>query len=77
MVLGQGMSVVVIGLGIGLVLALGIGMALTSLLYGVGRFDMPTFGTTAAILFFVALIANYLPARRTTNVDPVDVMGYE
>jgi ABC-type lipoprotein release transport system permease subunit len=43
----------------------------------VGRFDITTFGATAVVLLFVALIANYVPARRATTVDPVSVMKYE
>jgi putative ABC transport system permease protein len=77
MVLQQGMKVVAVGLATGLVLGLGVSQLMSRLLYGVGTGDIATFGTTAAVLFLVALIANYLPARRATRVDPVTVMRSE
>ena len=39
--------------------------------------DLATFGTTSLILVIVAMIANYVPARRATLVDPVRVIRYE
>jgi putative ABC transport system permease protein len=77
MVLRQGMQIVGIGLVAGLLLGLGINRLMSRLLYGVGMGDVATFGTTALVLLVVALIANYLPARRATKVDPVIVMRYE
>jgi predicted permease len=77
MVLRQGMTVVSIGLFCGLVLAIGIGRLISRLLFGVGNTDLTTFVTISTVLVLVALIANYLPARRATNVDPVTVIRYE
>jgi predicted permease len=77
MVLRQGMTVVAAGLAIGLLFGLGISRLMARLLYGVGTGDIATFGTTAVVLFLVALVANYLPARRATRVDPVAVMRAE
>lgn len=77
MVLRQGMTVVSIGLAAGLVVATIISSVLKSLLYGVGMLDIPTFAATAAVLVLVALVANYVPARRATKVDPVHLMRYE
>ena len=77
MVLGQGMVTVAIGLAAGLTAAMGISRLLSGLLYGVGTADAPAFVSTAAVLLFVALIANYVPARRATHVDPITVMRYE
>ena len=70
--------VVIIGSGpAGLTAAMGISRLLSGLLYGVGTADAPAFVSTAAVLLFVALIANYVPARRATHVDPITVMRYE
>jgi ABC-type antimicrobial peptide transport system permease subunit len=77
MVLRQGMVVVVLGLLAGLAVAVGVGAVMSRLLYGVGKADLPTFGTTTLVLLAVALVANYIPARRATTVDPVTVMRYE
>jgi predicted permease len=77
MVLQQGMSIVFIGLASGLLLSMGIGKLISRLLYGVGNTDLATFGTTSLVLLVVAMVANYLPARRATLVDPVTVIRYE
>jgi ABC-type antimicrobial peptide transport system permease subunit len=77
MVLRQGMAVIVLGLLAGLAVAVGVGAVMSRLLYGVGKADLPTFGITTLVLLAVALVANYIPARRATTVDPVTVMRYE
>lgn len=77
MVLRQGMATVLIGLVAGLAAAMGISRLLSGLLYGVGAADAAAFLGTAAVLLFVALLANYIPARRATHVDPIQVMRYE
>jgi putative ABC transport system permease protein len=77
MVLRLGMTVVVLGLAAGLVVAVAISAMISRLLFGVGTADLRTFGTTALVLLVVALVANYLPARRATRVDPLSVMRYD
>jgi len=77
MVLSQGMATVGIGLALGLIAAIGVSRLLSGLLYGVGTADLPAFAGTAAVLLLVALIANYVPARRAMQVDPIAVMRYE
>jgi len=77
MILRQGLLIVSVGLALGLLAAVGLSSLLANLLYGVGTADVPTFLSTTAVLVFVALIANYLPARRATKVDPMSVMRYE
>jgi len=77
MVLRQGMGTVALGLSLGLITAVAISRLLSGLLYGVGTADGPAFIGTAAVLLFVAFIANYVPARRATHVDPIKVMRYE
>jgi putative ABC transport system permease protein len=77
MVLGQGMVIVGIGLSLGLLAAVGVSRLLSGLLYGVGTADAPAFLGTAAVLLFVSFVANYVPARRATHVDPIKVMRYE
>jgi putative ABC transport system permease protein len=77
MVLRQGMFVVAIGLVAGLTAAAGISRLLSGLLYGVGAVDVRAFAGTPGVLLLVAFIANFIPARRATTVDPLNVMRYE
>ena len=77
MVLCQGMRTVALGRALGLLAAVAKSRLLSGLLYGVGTADGPAFIGTAAVLLFVAFIANFVPARRATYVDPIKVMRYE
>jgi ABC-type lipoprotein release transport system permease subunit len=44
---------------------------MTTLLYGVSASDPVTFVAIPSLLFVVALVAGYVPARRAARVDPV------
>ena len=74
---GRGMRLVGMGLVVGLGAALGATRLLTSMLFEVKSFDPATLAAACAALFAVALIANYLPARRATRVDPLVALRYE
>ncbi|NKB90508.1 MAG: FtsX-like permease family protein [Acidobacteria bacterium] len=74
MVVRQGMGVVLVGVMIGLAGALALSAVLSSLLYEVGATDPVAFLGAIATLLLVALIANYLPARRGARVDPVQAL---
>ena len=43
---------------------------ITSLLFEVSAFDLPSFAGTAAILLVVGFVAAMVPARRASRVDP-------
>jgi putative ABC transport system permease protein len=77
LVLSQGMLLVLAGLTIGLLGAVGAGRGLQSVLYGVGRFDVPALGFALFALAVVAFIACWLPARRATRVDPIVALRAE
>jgi putative ABC transport system permease protein len=77
MVLGQGLQVIVAGLVAGLCASLALTRFLSTLLYVFQPTDVTTFGVVALVLVLVALVANYLPARRASNVDPVVALRYE
>ncbi len=77
LVLRQGMKMAGSGIAIGFVGALALTRLLESLLFGVGPTDPVTFAIIPMLLFTVALLACWLPARRASNVDPMEALRYE
>ena len=71
LVLSQGARLVGYGLALGLAGALILSRSLSTLLYGVGAADPPTFAAIAALLAAVAMLACWLPARRAARTDPL------
>jgi putative ABC transport system permease protein len=72
MVVGQGARVVGLGVAIGVVIAFLSRKALGNLLFGVAPFDLATFVAMSAAMLAVGMFASYMPARRASNVDPVE-----
>jgi ABC-type antimicrobial peptide transport system permease subunit len=71
MIVSQGMRMVIIGLALGLTGAFALTRLFASLLLGVGTTDPLTFVGVALLLFAIALLACWIPARRATRVDPL------
>lgn len=72
--LARGMSVVAAGLALGLLGAFALMRLISGLLFGVEGRDPLAFGGAALVLALVALLANYVPARRAAAVPPVEVI---
>ncbi len=70
MIVVQGVRLVVVGVGLGLVAAFALSRLLGSLVFGISTSDPLTFVGAPAVLIAVALIANVIPARRATLMDP-------
>lgn len=77
LVIGQGMKPALAGAFVGLPATFALTRLMGSFLFGLSATDPLTYGTTAALLGTVALLACYLPARRATRVDPLVALRYE
>jgi putative ABC transport system permease protein len=77
LVLKQGLVIALAGIAIGAVGAFALMRLLQSLLFEVRANDASTYGVVAIVLFFIAALACYLPARRATRVDPLIALRYE
>lgn len=77
LLLWRGAAVVGAGLVLGLGGAAAGGRLIENRLFGVEPLDPGTLVIGTAILTGVALLSNYLPARRATKLDPVSVLRAE
>jgi putative ABC transport system permease protein len=69
-----GMRLTLIGLVAGFTVMFPTTDVMSSMLYGVGTYDLLTVGVVAAVLSAVAGLACFLPAWRLTNVDPMEAL---
>jgi ABC-type antimicrobial peptide transport system permease subunit len=77
MVLRDGARMTLAGTAIGIVAALGLTRLMASMLFSVNPTDPITFGLVAVVLWGVALLAGYVPARRAAKVDPMVALRYD
>src|SRR5262245_44044472 len=77
LILKQGMLLAAIGSVCGLVIALGGARMMKSLLYGVSASDPVTFTCVALLLFGIAFLACWMPARRASRVEPMIALRAE
>ena len=77
LILGNGLAMVVAGVVVGLGVSAIFTRSISTLLYGIGSFDLISFAAAAVVLIAVALVACWLPARRAMRVDPMVALRYE
>jgi predicted permease len=66
-----------IGTAVGLGAAAALMRLMRTLLFGISPLDPITFAAVPVVLVAAAALASYLPARRTTAVDPVEALRAE
>ena len=77
MVMRQGFTIVVIGLAAGSLLAAGAASALRGVLYGITPFDPIAWSLAIVAMIAAAAFANFVPARRAMQVDPMTALSTE
>ncbi len=75
--LARGLLLAGLGLTIGIALALGVSRVMSSLLFETSPTDPLTLVAVSLLVAVAAICASYFPARRATNVDPVEVLRQE
>ena len=77
MFVGQGLLLTGVGVACGLAGAFALMRLMSSLLFKVKPVDAFTYTAASVGLIVTALLASYLPARRTASVDPVEALRAE
>jgi putative ABC transport system permease protein len=74
LVVRQGVVLALVGAVVGAIAAFASTRVLKSLLYSVSTTDPLAFAGVLLMLCVVALVASYLPARRASRLEPMDVL---
>jgi macrolide transport system ATP-binding/permease protein len=77
LILRQGLTSTVIGIAIGLAVSALITRALAKFLYGVSPTDPATYALASLLWLCIAAAACYLPARRASKLDSMEVLRNE
>ena len=59
------------GVAVGVAASLGLARLLADLLFGVPPHDLTILAGATVVLLTLAIVANWLPARRAARVDPM------
>jgi predicted permease len=77
LVMGHALRMTIAGVGLGLAASVGLTRLLTRYLYEVQPTDPFSLAAAAVLLFAVALVAIYVPARRAVRVEPLTALRAE
>ena len=77
LVMREVVLLVALGAVIGLSAALATMRLVSNLLFGLTPTDPLTIAFATLLLFIVAVLAGYLPARRASRVDPLTALRWE
>jgi ABC-type antimicrobial peptide transport system permease subunit len=73
-VVSQGARVVLAGCIVGVAAAVASTRFLGTLLFDVKAVDAKVFAAMSLIMIGMGLLASYMPARRASNVDPIEAL---
>ena len=76
-VVRSGLGLALAGIALGTAGAVALARFMASVLHGVSPFDWPTYLVVAGLIALAAAAATWLPARRATRVDPLEVLRAE
>jgi predicted permease len=77
MVMRRGLAPVVVGFATGVASALALGRVLSGFLFCVRPYDLGTMAAVLMVTLITAVAACWIPARRATEIDPLDALRYE
>ena len=77
MVLRETLALALFGIAIGIPFGLAATRLIASMLFDLSPSDVPTIAGVSLLLLLVALLAGYLPARRASNIDPMEALRTE
>lgn len=76
LIMRQGLVQLVIGLTVGLTMAFALSRVLGILMFEVDAQDPMVFGVITLVIVAVGMAASLVPAKRATNVDPMEALRY-
>jgi putative ABC transport system permease protein len=77
LILKRGIRLALAGVMVGLVGAYALGRLMHSTLYGMQSIDLTSLSAVGAILLAVAILACWIPARRSSGIDPMRALRSE
>jgi putative ABC transport system permease protein len=77
LVIADAWRLIGVGFAVGGACAAATAPLLGRLLFGVSAFDPPTIAGVIVVLAGAALAASYVPARRASRLEPLDVLRME
>jgi len=77
LILRDGMKLALWGVGVGLIGVFTLGHLMRTTLYGIKTVDPGSFVAVAVTLLAVAVVASYVPARRSAKVVPMIALRQE
>ena len=77
MVMREGAAMIAIGAAVGVFVAIGGARLAQSMLYRVTPTEPALYASTTLLLMMLAFTATFLPARRASLVNPMDVIRGE